>query len=310
MSCTSPIDIKSNTKPCTSGCEYKYTYGKSSCVLVNKGNYVEIDFSSIDNITFGGANYNLSEARIYKPSLHTWGGVHTSAELILNHKGSDTNLFICIPISKQNGKGYSNDWFNKFMRFIPTTKNSGSSVAGVTNFTLNNVIPQAPYYYYVGTTPWCSKSNTGGPSNHLIVFESNQAATMNTSDFANLERITNSAQTIYTPKGDLFFNTTGTKNGPSSGSGSGPSEVVDCYPVDIDGKPLTGDAAAYAGATPAQSAALSYAKIPAWFWTTLAIIGGIVALVLIYVIASKGFGWLPLPKSMKKAKQGASKSNT
>ena len=94
MSCTSPIDIKSSTKPCTSGCDYKYTYGESSCVLVNKGNYVEIDFSSTDNITFGGANYNLSEARIYKPSLHTWGGVHTPAELILIHKGTDTNLFI------------------------------------------------------------------------------------------------------------------------------------------------------------------------------------------------------------------------
>ena len=84
------------------------------------------------------------------------------------------------------------------------------------------------------------------------------------------------------------------------GSGAGPTEVIDCYPVDIDGKPLTGDAAAYAGATPAQSAAISYSKIPTWFWTALAIIGGIVALVLIYVIASKGFSWLPLPKSMKK----------
>ena len=34
----------------------------------------------------------------------------------------------------------------------------------VTNFTLNNVIPQAPYYYYVGTAPWCSKSVSGKSS--------------------------------------------------------------------------------------------------------------------------------------------------
>ena len=28
MSCISPIDIKGITKPCTTGCSYKYNYGK------------------------------------------------------------------------------------------------------------------------------------------------------------------------------------------------------------------------------------------------------------------------------------------
>lgn len=39
------------------------------------------------------------------------------------------------------------------MTYIPTTQNSGQSVAGVNKFTLNDIVPNGPYYYYVGTSP-------------------------------------------------------------------------------------------------------------------------------------------------------------
>ena len=301
MSCTSPINIKTSTKECTTGCDYKYTYGKSSCVLMNKGSYVEITFSSINEITFSGENYSLSEGRIYRPSLHTWSGVHAPAELILNHSGANDNLFVCIPITKKNAKGYSNEWFGKFMRFVPTNRSAGASVAGVNNFTINNVVPQAPYFHYVGAAPWCSKGHTGGPKNKMVVFELNQSATMDTKDFANLTRIDNSSQTVYGVDGDLFFNSSGTKNGPGTG-GSGPTEIVDCVPVSIDGTEITIDTetAAAAGA-----AAISYGKIPPWFWTSLGIIGGILFLVIIWYAFSSFW-----PTSSSSSSSSASSSTS
>jgi carbonic anhydrase len=286
MSCTSPIDIKTSTKECTTGCDYKYTYGKSSCVLMNKGSYVEITFSSVNVITFSGEKYSLLEGRIYRPSLHTWSGVNAPAELILNHSGTNDNLFVCIPITKKNAKGYSNEWFGKFMRFVPTNRSAGASVAGVNNFTINNVVPQAPYFHYVGAAPWCSKGHTGGPKNKMVVFELNQSATMDTKDFKNLTRIDDSNQQVYGVDGDLFFNPSGTKNGPGAG-GSGPTEIVDCVPVSIDGTEITVDteAAAAAGA-----AVISYEKIPVWFWTGLGIFGGILFVVMLYYFISSFFG--------------------
>jgi len=287
MSCISPINIANITKPCTTGCSYKYNYGKSSCVLTNKGTYVKIQFDSSNTVKFNDANYMLDEARIYKPSLHTWDGIHADAELILNHSGASNNMFICIPIQQQNGKGETATWFNKFMRYIPTTTDSGTAVTGVNNFTANTIVPQGPYYYYVGTSPWCKNSDTGGPSNKLIVFPKNQSITMTTSDFANLQRISNSNQPIRTASGSAFFNAEGTSAGPISGSGvNGNTDVVDCVPVSIDGTELVGDAAAYDKIPDTPS--MSFDKIPPWFWTSLAIIGGILILFIIYYLVSKG----------------------
>tara|TARA_Y100000992_G_scaffold300379_1_gene268925 strand:+ start:847 stop:1797 length:951 start_codon:yes stop_codon:yes gene_type:complete len=292
MSCISPIDIKGITKPCTTGCSYKYNYGNSNCILANKGTYVEIKFNSSNTVLFNDANYTLKEARIYKPSLHTWEGSRTAGELVLNHFGSSENMYICIPIQQENGKGPTTTWFNKFMRYIPTTTNSGTSVTGVNKFSVNTIVPQGPYYYYVGTSPWCKTSNTGGPSNKIIVFPKNQAVTMTTSDFTNLTRISNSNQPVRTPTGDVFFNAAGTREGPISGTGvNGNTEVVDCVPVSIDGTELTGDAAAVnsnisdiSGKAPS----LSFDKIPPWFWTSIAIIAGIAVLFIIYFLVSKG----------------------
>ena len=286
MSCISPINIANITKPCTTGCSYKYNYGKSSCVLVNKGTYVQIQLDSSNTVSFNDASYTLSEARIYKPSLHTWDGIHADAELILNHAGAGNNMYICIPIKQMNGKGDTATWFNKFMRYIPTTTNSGAAVSGVKNFTLNTVVPQGGYYYYTGTSPWCKSSDTGGPSNKLIVFPKNQYITMIESDFKNLQRISNSNQPIRASSGDTFFNSVGTQEGPSGGGSKRNTDVVDCVPVSIDGTELTGDAAAYDKKPDTPS--MSFNKIPPWFWTAISIIAGILVLLILYFIVSKG----------------------
>ncbi len=308
MSCNSPINIVSSNQRCTSGCQLNYTYGNASCVLVNNGNYLEMNLASTNTVSFKGTNYNLSEVRIYKPSLHTWDGVHADAEMVICHKGPSNNMYISIPIEKKNLKSESNDWFKKFMKYIPISKSSGSASVRVGKFTLNNVIPKAPYYYHVGAVPWCRSNNTGGPNNHLIVFNMDMAAPMNLDDFSNLDRINRYTQSIYAASKDVFFNADGTINGPSTGSGSGQTEVVDCYPVDIDGNPLTAEAAAYEGASPNTGdinidVNKKWETIPPWFWTSLGIISGILVLFTVYFIASYGISALPIPSAMRRGRE-------
>ena len=296
MSCISPVDIKTSTKTCSSNCSYKYTYGNSSCTLVNKETYVQIKLSSSNTVTFNDSTYSLVDVRLYAPSLHTWGGVPTDAELVLNHMGPSSNLYICIPIKTKDGKGESNEWFKKFMKFIPTNKESDEIIAGVTKFSLNDVVPQGPYYYYQGTSPWCIKKNTGGSKNKLIVFDMDEAITINKSDYTHFNRIMPSNIPVRSTPTDLFFNSTGTKNGfTSAGNANKSTDVIDCVPVSIDGKELKGKQAAYEEVTSYSS----MKQIPEWFWTSIAIIGGIIFLFLLYFVIVNGLGATKLPAFMK-----------
>jgi len=106
------------------------------------------------------------------------------------------------------------------------------------------------------------------------------------SDFENLQRISNSNQPIRISSGDTFFNPVGTQEGPSGGGAKRNTDVVDCVPVSIDGTELMGDAAAYDKKPDTPS--MSFNKIPPWFWTAIAIIGGILVIYIIFFIVSKG----------------------
>ena len=313
-SCSAPINIGDSSEICDKACDYKYTYGNSNCVLVNKGNYIQITLDSTNNVLFNDASYSLLEARLYKPSLHTWKGSHAGAELVLVHSGASENLFICIPINNKDGRGYSNGWFAQFMRYVPTNTNAGSSVAGVRNFSLNQAVPQGPYYYYQGAFPF--SPCTGGNKNHLVVFDLAYSANMNDTDFGNLSRIAASNQTIYTPPNlKLFFNASGTKNGPTDGKGgskASTTEVVDCVPVHIDGATGKEIEGAYDIDVSKEASTMSFAKIPSWFWTATAVIGGIILLFALYYVVMNVFPGLEgkLPKKLRRSKFSRSGKTT
>ena len=112
---------------------------------------------------------------------------------------------------------------------------------------------------------------------------------MTTSDFKNLQRISNSNQPVRSPSGSAFVNAVGTSEGPTSGSSVNKNtDVVDCVPVSIDGEELTGASPANHMHKNVDSPSMSFDKIPPWFWTSLAIIAGILVLFIIYFLVSKG----------------------
>ena len=151
---TAPINITQSSKSCKSICNYTYQYALSDCVLVNQGDYLQINTSkSGNNVQFNNAVYNLQEVRIYQPSLHTFNGGRAHAEIMIHHVGGGNNLLVCIPIKTANGASKSVDFFNSFIPYIPQ-RDGQSATVNVSNWSLNNVIPKGPYYFYRGTLPY------------------------------------------------------------------------------------------------------------------------------------------------------------
>jgi len=225
---TAPIDITESTQPCSGICNYTFSYALSTCQLANKGEYLSIITSTRGNvIKFNNLPFTLTETRLYHPSLHTFDGAQTDAELILVHGGPNgQNFLVCIPIVSGSGSSQTATFFNAFVPLIP--QSSGTNImVDVNNWSLNNIVPNAPFYFYQATAPF--PPCTG--SYNLIVFGKSSAAHIAAADLPHLKAAI-TAQT-YVAKGapakGLFYNKSGTLS-QSGGSGSDSEIYIDCRP--------------------------------------------------------------------------------
>ena len=104
MSClksNSPIDISpTNVKgDCSLKCKYSFNYGDSFITIKNKKKYLTLGYdNSNTNVIFNGLKMQVSEIRVFSPSLHTFDGNKSDAEMIIIHQGFGKNLLVCIPI--------------------------------------------------------------------------------------------------------------------------------------------------------------------------------------------------------------------
>ena len=106
MSCpnaTSPIDITKNTDfICDLKCEYSFKYSTTNLQVANRGEYLSFrtDPSREPPVIYNADKYDVSEIRLYGPSLHTYGGKHAACELMIVHTNmnSSGNLIVCVPM--------------------------------------------------------------------------------------------------------------------------------------------------------------------------------------------------------------------
>jgi len=189
MSCPNNEFTKLETRQedkCKENCNFKFKYNSNStCKLINKGNYLEIITDGKNDVTYNSQQISLDDVRLYVPSLHTFDGKHTAAELILKHNGGTKNFMICLPIKTNKGTGDSVNFFKQFASHIPLEKNSPTTV-NVKNWSLNNVMPapKTPFYNYIGDSPYppCNMQAT------MIVFDNNHASTINTADLELIKK--------------------------------------------------------------------------------------------------------------------------
>jgi carbonic anhydrase len=234
MSCpsaTAPIDISvSNVKgKCQMKCSYTFSYKTSSCTATNRGDYISISYDKSSNhpVMYNAVGYDVQEIRIYTPSLHSFNGNKTDAELIVVHSsvmGADP-LLVCLPIQKNNSTSVSSMFFKTLLDTMASSAPSEGESASINvpKFSLSSFIPKKPFYSYTGTEPYqpCSSQVD------YIVYSPIETSLDITSD--SLEKLkTIISKNVYDIKKgpNLFYN----EKGPGN-EGITDDIYIDCQPV-------------------------------------------------------------------------------
>lgn len=186
----SPIDIVPSkaTGTCDLKCFLKFNYQSSNCVVTNKGDHYSLTYQqhSTPPVIYSDEKYQIREARIYMPSLHSFNGTKALGELMLIHSGMGKNLIICIPINGGLGA------VNKPAKFLETVANNISKFAtqsnqnvslGNASWNLDEWIPNDEYYTYTGHAAY-------GPCNgtvEYVVFNSNNSIKISNSTVKKLQ---------------------------------------------------------------------------------------------------------------------------
>ena len=233
MSCSSsnaPIDIsasKSSGK-CELKCDYKFKYDDSSCIGKNMGDYISLSYdnSGTSSVFFNLINYNVSEVRLYYPSLHSFNGNKLDAELIIVHRSNMGNapLLVCIPIRISNSASNSSVLF----RNIITTMSKNAPSEGdettiqVKNYNLSKIVPKKPFYSYNATEPFqpCSEN-----VNYVVYDATDATLDISTDVFDTLKKIIK--ENYYTVKTEtqFFYNVKGANTVTED------DIYIDCQPV-------------------------------------------------------------------------------
>lgn len=287
MSCkikTAPINIPSSVNEVGGdNTDFYYDYGISACSITNKKTYLEINcFDGINKVGSGlTGDLYVSSVRLYKPSLNSYDGAKADAELIITHSGGGKNLYVCIPITSTVASGGSTDWFNQIIPFSPPKPNGSKSI-NVSNFTLNDVIPKAPFIIYEGGTfEWgCSKSDI------MLLFNLDNAININYKNLNTLGNITEKASHNILESPDyLKSNKKGTLAGPGKISGSQKSSTLTCTPItDQDGKNIESPNSSTWVKKSKNAGQMVGNKIEQYWIIIIGIIVGIIALILIIMV--------------------------
>ena len=236
MSCptgNAPIDLTLPvSQPCSSMCGFTYDYDTASCSVTNNSTYLDIACFDGNNTIKSDliGTLTVDNVRLYSPSLNKFNGQSADAEIIITHKGGGKYLYVCIPINSNEMNSASANWFKKVIPFSPTRGSGSSTSIRVNNFTLNDIMPQAPFTVFQnGTFDWNCDSN-----NVILLFHKNNGAiNMKTRELRTLKSLIGKASyNLQTPK-NLTFNKQGTLNGPS-GSGPDPDikgDNLTCTPI-------------------------------------------------------------------------------
>lgn len=154
-----PIDIsKSNIYAnCDQKCSFSFSY--SQTLLVAKNNNTQLTFLMEQNpvppVTYNNMKYNASSFSLFTPSLHKWNGANTDAEIIIEHIPvlGGKYLYVCIPIVKSNAiNSPSSSSLSEIIHEASKHTPANGEITNLTisNFTLQNIVPNAPFYSYYG----------------------------------------------------------------------------------------------------------------------------------------------------------------
>ena len=146
MNITNNVSAKCKLK-----CKYTFNYSLMDLTGKNRGSYLLfIPTNSVqryDQATYNNKKYNVKEIRIYKKSIHNYGGRKIESELLIIHESvMGTKLTVCIPIKIANGNSITMmDRLISHMSKLAPSKGGNAGKLELDTFTLNDFIPKKKY---------------------------------------------------------------------------------------------------------------------------------------------------------------------
>ena len=193
---------------CNLKCSFSSKYDISNSSATNNDIFVSVtyDKQTMPSVIFNYQKYNVSNIKIYSPSLHLYDGAKVQAEIIIEHQpvSIGTALNVCIPIVQSSDNSKAGQLVSQIIEKVSANAPSKGNTTklNITGFTLQNIIPNKPYFNY---------TNQSGV-NHIL-FSKLDAIPVNQTLLTSLSKIIKPFQlTIVESK--LFFNSDGpnTKN--------------------------------------------------------------------------------------------------
>jgi carbonic anhydrase len=290
-------------------CNFYYNFSNCSCLITNKGNYLDINCCrSSNSLSYNGNDLTIQEVRLYMKSVNKYNDIRYDGELMIFCVGGSKlpSLILCIPIKKDRSWNTpSTKWFSKFSKHIP---NDGEKYnVNVSNYTLNSVIPQCGFIEYTGALniPPCN------PKGKVLFFNPDFAIKIKNKDYddikANINRSLESTHTKINNNSDnVLWNAKGTSGGPGKAVKNKRDEyILDCtQTTDQNGNPLS------KGNRSSFPIPKSGPNSKQWIW--IMGVGGAVAVLLLirYVIIPGGQKAYDAWKGYKKAKKAKKEAKT
>ena len=258
MSCTksdAPINISKSNEVfnCNGKCNLRYNYKASNISAYNKKNYIEINLANKTETVINystntrsskcqaqGGEFLIDHARIYHPSMHTFNGKRTDAELVILHKntsGAD-DLLLCIPITTTSGTqpSASRDLTSiiQYLQKVGNSEGEGGIIPSL-NLNFNNFIPKKSFYTYSGSLPFipCTECVI------FIVYDVNEASiNLSPETLSIFKEFINSKYFLikpFTRDLGLAYNS----EGATLNNGSLGNDIwIDCQPTGSEGQVL------------------------------------------------------------------------
>jgi hypothetical protein len=184
-------------------CAYNFQYPESNTTAKNQGVLINLSYdnSKTPPVTYNTQKYTVAQVIISSPSLHSFNGATTDAEIIIIHtpvKGGP-GLFVSIPVKSSSESSDASYLLKEIIDITGTNAPSQgeSTNLSISGFTLDKIVPNKPYYSY-----------TDNGNNDWIVFGILDAIPLNSATITTLQKIIK-PYPVPMIGGELFFNTSG-----------------------------------------------------------------------------------------------------
>jgi hypothetical protein len=142
---------------CNTKCAYSFDYKDCGLSAKNEGSQITFGINpapSVPPVLYNNNQYMPVKIIIIYPSAHKYNGAFVDAEIQILHSpvNGGNQLAVFIPIIKSENTSSASILVSQMITDVaakaPNSGNNIAHVSGVENFSLNSIIPRAPFYSY------------------------------------------------------------------------------------------------------------------------------------------------------------------